>query len=59
MNEKKNNYIDVVAHYNVKVEYDSEGNLFDINVNDGVHSISVDTFEQIGLAIKELEERCC
>ena len=54
----KKNYIDVVAHYDVKVEYDSIGELFDINITDGVHSISVESFEDIGRIIKELEERC-
>ena len=53
-----NNYIDVVAHYDVKVEYDSEGKLFDINISDGVNSISVDSFQDISRVIKELEDRC-
>ena len=53
----RKNYIDVVAHYDVKIEYDSIGELFDINISDGVHSISTEDFDSISRIIKELEER--
>ena len=53
-----NNYCDVEAIYRVTIQYDSNGKLFDINIYDGIHSISVDKFEDISDIIKELEERC-
>lgn len=52
------NLVDVVARYEVKITYDSNGDLFDININDGVRSVSIDKFEDISDVIKEFEEAC-
>lgn len=53
----KNN-IWMTAKYTITLQYDDRGELFDVNIYDGVHSISTDSIERVSEIIKELEERC-
>lgn len=43
-------------HINLLIRYDSEGKIFDITLHDGVHSISIKSFDLIEAVVKKMEE---
>ena len=43
-------------HINLTIQYDSEGKIFDINLYDGIQSISIESFDQLEKVVKEMEE---